>query len=173
MLMGLDLTYNMKNRWLIAMLSLFLTTAGTNTARAYDASGGFEPKVTLQDGQWQRWRDCSIRMNEQHITCRLTRMTVSRETGSINIHFELDDSFENGLTFVATPEAAERISGTRIYTDFIGVRSGTVKLIPSPGMCVLSPSSFPCITEDSLVRGSAKKLSLQRKEGRLEQSCKS
>lgn len=135
--------------------SLLIIATG-RAVHANDASSGLSPRVTLQKGEWRKWRQCYVRLNETYIDCVMTRISVSSENGSINVHFEFDDTYDKGVTFVASENAIKRRTESKILTDLIALRSGPARIFASDGMCVIGDNEIACISEDGLVRGVAK-----------------
>lgn len=119
----------------IACLALALGLPGQVGAQHWSIQGTEAPA---------RWRTCRIVAPDYSGPCRVT--FVTRGNGAINIHFDLDDSGSEGLTFVIPSDdlqTAERMDVTLVAQRFVRNRLETVA-----GVCALRPESIRCVSRD-------------------------
>lgn len=102
--------------------------------------------------QWQtagpvataRWIGCRIETPAYRGSCRATVFTL--RDGSLNVHFDTDDSSLEGLTWdiSAMPPEGSDVFPVVLTAERIGIRSTRL----TAGECRLSKQEIFCITQD-------------------------
>ena len=91
-----------------------------------------------------RWRNCRIASPAYAGPCRVT--FVTKGTRSLNIHFDLDDSGTEGLSFVIASEDLELRE--RMSFALVAERFQRNAVVPAEGVCSVRPESIRCISVD-------------------------
>jgi len=118
---------------------------------------GLPPRVMAQHWSIQgsaapvSWRTCRIVAPDYSGPCRVTFLT--RGNGAINIHFDLDTSGTEGLSFVIPSQDLQ--TNERMDVELVAQRFRRNKLEASAGVCVLRSDSIRCVSDDGVFSGQA------------------
>ena len=91
-----------------------------------------------------RWRTCRLVAPEYSGPCRVTFLT--RGNGAINLHFDLDDSGTEGLSFVIPSQDLQ--TSERMEVLHVAQRFRRNTLEATTGVCVYRADSIRCVSDD-------------------------